>query len=146
MPWKMSSLGSAATSRTCPTSTPSLAITGALAGTAVQAISCSSSSGATSGDDSTAAPCAAPLPYAGARGRRGCGAAGGGWSRGGDHQPGQGLLRGAGRDQARPGPLLPLGGGAGAARDGRQAGAAAAVPARRGRPVVLPEARARPAP
>ena len=58
-------------------------------------------------------------------------------------QPGQGAVPGAGRDQARSRRLLPRGRGADHAHDGRPAGADAAVPARRERIVVLPEAGAR---
>ena len=52
------------------------------------------------------------------------------------------LFARARRDEARPRPLLRRGRRAAHARDGRPAGAHAALPAGRGRPVVLPEARA----
>ena len=61
-------------------------------------------------------------------------------ARGPDHQPRQGLLRRARRDQARPRPLLPGGRGAAAARHGRPPGAAPALSQRRRRAVLLPEA------
>src|SRR5882672_4068305 len=60
-----------------------------------------------------------------------------------DHASGQGLVSRAGRDEGRPGGVLPAGGRAAAAGDGRAPGAAAAVPRGRGRAVVLPEAGAR---
>ena len=64
-------------------------------------------------------------------------------ARGADHQPGQGPVRRARRDQARPRALLRRGRRAAAAHDGRAPGADAALPAGRERQVVLPEARAR---
>ena len=64
-------------------------------------------------------------------------------ARGADHQPRQGAVRRARRDEARPRALLRRGRRAADARDGRPAGAHAALPAGRRRPVVLPEARAR---
>ena len=64
-------------------------------------------------------------------------------ARGADHQPGQGAVLRAGRDEARPRQLLRRGRRAADAHDGRAARADAALPARRRRAVVLPEARAR---
>ena len=55
-------------------------------------------------------------------------------------EPGRRCSSRAGRDQARPGPLLPGGRGAADARARRPAGADGALPGRRRRVVVLPEA------
>ena len=57
--------------------------------------------------------------------------------------PGQGVLPGARRDEARPRPFLPPGRRAADAHDGWAAARSAALPSRRGRAVLLPEAHPR---
>ena len=77
------------------------------------------------------------------RGRQRCPGARPRRARGADHQPGQGPVLRARGDEARPRPLLRRRRRAAHARDGRPAGAHAALPEGRRRTVVLPEARAR---
>ena len=87
-------------------------------------------------------PLTSPCRYGGADGRQRRPGARARRARGADHQPRQGAVRRARRDEARPRALLRRGRRAADARDGRPAGADAALPAGRRRPVVLPEARA----